>query len=119
MKVKLKAPRSRGSTSIAAASTDMSGFAAISEVTRSESVVAAKAPATPSSAAARARDVATQAAQRGLVEDLAHQAEVLVDHDRGAVGHRDAGRLLTAVLEGVQAEIGQLRDLLTRCPDPE
>src|SRR3712207_3039895 len=54
MKVRLKAPRSRGRTCIAAASTDTSGFAAISEVTRSESVVAANAPATPSSAAALA-----------------------------------------------------------------
>ena len=55
----------------------------------------------------------------GLVEDLADQPEVLVDDDGGAVGHRDPGRLLTAVLEGVQAEIGQLRDLLARRPDTE
>src|SRR5437763_1341966 len=61
----------------------------------------------------------TQAAQRGLVEDLADQAEVLVDDHGRAVGHRDPGRLLTAVLEGVQTEIGQLRDLLTRRPDTE
>ena len=64
-------------------------------------------------------EVAAQAAQRRLVEDLADQPEVLVDDDGGAVGHRDAGRLLTAVLEGVQAEIGQLRDLFPRRPDPE
>ena len=44
MKVKLNAPRSCGSTSMAAASIDMSGRAAISDVTRSESVVAAKTP---------------------------------------------------------------------------
>ena len=64
-------------------------------------------------------EVAAQAAERRFVEDLADQPEVLVDHDRGAVGHRDPGRLLTAVLEGVQAEIGQLRDLLPRRPDTE
>ena len=65
------------------------------------------------------REVAAQAAQGRLVEDLADQPEVLVDDDGGAVGHRDPGRLLTAVLEGVQAEIGQLRDLLPRRPDTE
>ena len=64
-------------------------------------------------------EVAAQAAQRRLVEDLADQPEVLVDDDRGAVGHRDPGRLLTAVLEGVQTEIGQLRDLFPRRPDTE
>ena len=64
-------------------------------------------------------EVPAQAAEGGLVEDLADQAEVLVDDDGGAVGHRDPGRLLTAVLEGVQAEIGQLRDLLPRRPDTE
>ena len=64
-------------------------------------------------------EVAAQAAQGRFVEDLADQPEVLVDDDRGAVGHRDPGRLLTAVLEGVQAEIGQLRDLLPRRPDTE
>ncbi len=51
MKVKLKAPRSCGSTSIAAASTERSGRAAISAVTRSESVVEVKAAGTPASAA--------------------------------------------------------------------
>jgi hypothetical protein len=51
MKVRLKAPRSWGSTRIAASSIDRSGCAAISEVTRSESVVAPKTPATPASAA--------------------------------------------------------------------
>src|SRR5437764_1448318 len=51
MNVKLNAPRSCGSTCIAAASTGRSGEAAMSAVTRSESVVAAKAPGTPASAA--------------------------------------------------------------------
>src|SRR3954447_5967996 len=64
-------------------------------------------------------DVAAQATQGRLVEHLAHEPEGLVDDDRGAVGHRDPGRLLTAVLEGVQAEVRQLRDLLARRPDTE
>jgi hypothetical protein len=54
MKVKLKAPRSWGSTRIAASSMERSGCAAISEVTRSESVVAVKTPVTPASAAVTA-----------------------------------------------------------------
>src|SRR3954467_3159209 len=175
MKVKLNAPRSCGSTCIAASSTERSGWAAISAVTRSESVVAAKAPGTPASAALLASsavltrlplwhsaspvpvsvvrkvgcafshveapgggllvspgggaggrvaggadgEVAAQAAQRRFVEDLADQPQVLVDDDRGPVGHGDAGRLLAAVLERVQAEVGELRDLLPRCPHAE
>ena len=51
MKVRLNAPRSCGSTFIAAASTERSGSAAIRAVIRSESFVATNAPATPSSAA--------------------------------------------------------------------
>src|SRR5918997_874601 len=108
MNVKLKAPRNCGSTSIAAASTERSGRAAISAVTRSESVVEVKAPGTPASAA-----------RGGLVEDLADQAQVLVDDDRGAVGDGDARRLLAAVLQGVETEVGQLGDLLPRRPDAE
>ena len=65
------------------------------------------------------RDVAAQAGQRGLVEDLGDQAEVLVDHDPGPVADRDAGRLLTAVLQRVQPEVGQLRDLFAAGPDTE
>ncbi len=64
-------------------------------------------------------EVTAQTAEGRLVEDLADQPEILVDHDRGAVGHRDPRRLLTTVLKGVQTEIGQLRDLLTRSPDTE
>src|SRR6185436_9037387 len=44
---------------------------------------------------------------------------VLVDQDLAAVAHRDAGGRLAAVLEGVQAEVGQLRDLLAGGPHPE
>ena len=65
------------------------------------------------------RDVAAQAGQRRLVEDLRHQAEILVDHHAGAVAHRDAGRLLAAVLQRVQTEVGELRHLFAGGPDPE
>ena len=64
-------------------------------------------------------DVALEGLQRGLVEDLRDQAHVLVDQDLPAVAHRDAGRLLAAVLEGVEPEVGQLGDVLARRPDPE
>ena len=65
------------------------------------------------------RDVAAQARQRRLVEDLGHQAEILVDDDTAAVADRDAGGLLTAVLQGVQAEVREFGDLFATRPDPE
>ena len=70
-------------------------------------------------AAVADRDVADEARERRLVEDLRDQAHVLVDQDLPAVAHRDAGRLLAAVLEGVQPEVGELGDVLARRPDPE
>ncbi len=57
------------------------------------------------------REVAAQRAEVALVEDLRDQAHVLVDQDLRAVAHRDAGRLLAAVLQRVEAEVGQLGDL--------
>src|SRR5690606_9944011 len=36
-----------------------------------------------------------------------------------AVGRRDARRLLAAVLQRVEPEVGELGDLLTGCPDTE
>ena len=64
-------------------------------------------------------DVPLQGAQRGLVEDLGDQAHVLVDEDLLAVAGRDAGRLLPAVLQRVEAEVGELGDLLAGGPDAE
>ena len=64
-------------------------------------------------------EVALERGQRGLVEDLGDQAHVLVDQDLAAVADRDAGRLLAAVLQGVEAEVGELRDVLAGGPDPE
>ena len=40
------------------------------------------------------------------------QAHVLVDDDPGAIADRDPGRLLAAVLERVQAEVGELCHVL-------
>ena len=64
-------------------------------------------------------DVTGEVGQGLVVEDLGDQAEVLVDEDLGAVGGGDAGRLLAAVLEGVQAEVGQAGDLLAGGPHAE
>ena len=65
------------------------------------------------------REVADQARERRLVEDLRDQAHVLVDQDLPAVADRDAGRLLAAVLQGVEPEVGELGDVLAGGPDPE
>ena len=65
------------------------------------------------------RDVAAQRGQGGLVEDLGDQAHLLVHHDAAAVTDRDARRFLPAVLQRVQAVVGELRDILTRRPDTE
>ena len=64
-------------------------------------------------------DVPWQRVQGRLVEDLADQAHVLVDQDLLAVADGDAGGLLAAVLQGVEAEIGELGDLLAGGPDAE
>ena len=53
-----------------------------------------------------------QAVEDLLVEDLVDEAELRVDEEALAVADRDAGRLLAAVLEGVEAEVGELGDVL-------
>ena len=47
--------------------------------------------------------VADQARHFVVVEHLSHQAHVLDHHQRGAIAHRHARRLLAPVLEGVEA----------------
>ena len=65
-------------------------------------------------------DVAAQRAQLLLVEDLVDEAELTQRHDVPAyVGGGDAGRFLTAVLEGVEREVGQSRDVVAGSVDPE
>jgi hypothetical protein len=51
------------------------------------------------------RPVALEARQRLLVEDLAHQAQSLMQAEAGPITGGDAGRLLPAVLKGMQADI--------------
>jgi len=58
------------------------------------------------------RDVALQRVQRGLVENLRDQAHVLEHHDLVAVADRDPRRLLAAVLQRVEAEVGELGHVL-------
>ncbi len=65
------------------------------------------------------REVALERLQRRVVEDLRDQAHVLVDQDLPAVADRDARGLLAAVLQGVEAEVDELGDVLAGSPDPE
>ena len=65
------------------------------------------------------RDLALERLERRLVEDLGHQAHVLVDQDLAAVADRDAGGLLPAVLQRVETEVGQLGDFFAGGPDAE
>ena len=65
------------------------------------------------------RDVAAQRLKARLGEHLRYQAHVLEDDDVTAIAHRDAGRLLASVLEGIEAEVGELRDVVAGSPDAE
>ena len=49
-----------------------------------------------------------QALERRLVEGLRHQAHVLMHPHGLAVAGRDPGALLSAVLQGIEPEIGQV-----------
>jgi hypothetical protein len=63
--------------------------------------------------------VTGHAGQGALVEDLRDQPEVLEDQDGAAVADRHAGGLLAAVLQGVEAVVGEVGDVLARRPDAE
>jgi adenylylsulfate kinase len=56
------------------------------------------------------REVAFERCEPALVENLRNQAHVLDDGDRLAVAHRDACRLLPAVLQRVEPEEGEVCD---------
>ena len=58
------------------------------------------------------RHVAVERAQLLLVEDLRDEPGVAQRGDVAALARRDPGRLLAAVLERVEREVGELRDLL-------
>ena len=63
--------------------------------------------------------VALEGRQLALVEGVGDQAHVLDDGDGVAVADRHASRLLAAVLQGVEAEVGQLGDGVAGGVDPE
>ena len=60
-----------------------------------------------------------QRLQGRLVEDLGDQTHVFEHDDLGALADRDAGRLLAAVLQGVDAEVRELGHFLVGGPDSE
>ena len=60
------------------------------------------------------RHVAIEGAELLLVEDLRDEPGVAKGRDVPALAGRDAGRLLAAVLECVEGEVGELRDLGAR-----
>ena len=65
------------------------------------------------------RHLALQRAQLLLVEDLVDEPLVAHRHDVAALGRGDARRLLAAVLERVEREVGEPRDLAPRGADAE
>jgi hypothetical protein len=64
-------------------------------------------------------DVTAQRGQRRLVEDLGDEAHLLVHDNPAPVADSNAGGLLTAVLQRLQAVVGELRDVLAWRPDAE
>ena len=65
------------------------------------------------------RHVAREGAQLLLVEHLRDEAEVAHGHDVAALAGGDARRLLSAVLERVEREVGEARDVHLRRVDAE
>src|SRR4051812_25845684 len=65
------------------------------------------------------RHVALQRAQLLLVEDLVDEPLVAHREDMAALGGGDARRLLPAVLQGIEREIGETRDLAPWGDDAE
>ena len=63
--------------------------------------------------------VTAQRGQRRLVEDLRDEAHLLVHDNPVPVADGDAGRFLAPVLQGLQAVVRELRDVLARRPDSE
>ena len=65
------------------------------------------------------RELAVQAGQVLLVEHLRDEAEVAQRREAAVLGDGDPGRLLAAVLERVQAEVGEPRDVAAGGVDAE
>jgi hypothetical protein len=70
-------------------------------------------------AALQRLEIAFEGGQARLAEDLVHEPHVLRHDDPSAVGDRDPGGLLAAVLEREQAVVGEPRDILARGEDAE
>ena len=64
-------------------------------------------------------EVPRERGQRPVVEHVGDEAHVLDDGDVLVVADRHARRLLAAVLEGVEPEVGHVGDRLARCVDAE
>ena len=56
-------------------------------------------------------DLAGKRGEVALFEHLGHEAKVFVDHDGRSVADGDAGRLLAAVLQRLQAKVRQSADV--------
>jgi hypothetical protein len=65
------------------------------------------------------RELAVEAVQLLLGEHLRDEAEVAENRQAPAVGDCDPGRLLPAVLERVEAEVREPRDVAARGADAE
>ena len=65
------------------------------------------------------RDLAGQRLQLLLVEDLRHEPHVAQHGEPAALGDRDAGRLLAAVLQREEGEVREPRHIALDRPDSE
>ena len=65
------------------------------------------------------RGDALQRLERRLVEDLRDETELANRLDVASVGDGDARALLPAVLQGVEREVGEARDVAVRRADTE
>ncbi|CAB4624300.1 unannotated protein [freshwater metagenome] len=58
--------------------------------------------------------MAVEGNERAIVERVGDETRFLHDGDHRSVADRHAGSFLTAVLQGIEAEIGQMRRRLPR-----
>ncbi len=65
------------------------------------------------------RQVTVERGQGPVVEHVGHEAHVLHHREVVAVGCGDARGFLAPVLQGVDAEVGQVGRRLPGCVDPE
>jgi hypothetical protein len=61
-------------------------------------------------------DIPAQRGQRRLVEDLGHEAHLLVHDDVPSVTYGDSRRFLATVLQSVQSVVRQFGDILAGSP---